>query len=75
MAILAHQIALESDLVRAELLDATEYPELVRAHNVRGVPMTLINGAASIEGAVAAEELVAAILQAAAAAKNFIAHI
>lgn len=74
MAILAHQMAMESELVRADLLDATEYPELVRAHNVRGVPMTLINGAASIEGTVAAEDLVAAILQAAAPKKS-IAHV
>lgn len=69
MAILAHQMAIESKLIRAELLDATEFPDLVRKHAIRGVPKTIINGAASIEGAVSAESFATAILQVTTPAK------
>jgi len=65
MAILAHQMAVESEWVRAELVDATEFPELTRAHAVSSVPKTIINGAAALDGAVSGESLAAAILQAA----------
>lgn len=64
MAILAHKMAIENDLIRADLLDAAEYPDLVRAHTIRSVPKTIINGAVSVDGAVPAERLAAAILRA-----------
>lgn len=66
MALLAAQLAMESELVRADLYDATEFPALVRAHNIRGVPKTVVNGAFALEGAVPGHQLIAAILRAAA---------
>ncbi len=64
MALLAAQMAIESELVRADLYDATKFPELVRAHNISGVPKTIINGAYSIDGAVPGHLLIEAMLRA-----------
>lgn len=51
-AALAHQLALESDLVTADMVEAREFPDLVRRYRVRGVPKTMINGTTGIEGAL-----------------------
>lgn len=48
---LAHQLALESDLVRADMVEATEFPDLSQKYQVMGVPRTVINDSAYIEGA------------------------
>lgn len=66
MALLAAQLAMESELVRADLYDATEFPALVRAHHIRGVPKTIVNGALALDGAVPRHQLMDAILRAAA---------
>lgn len=51
--LLAHQMALESDLVQAEMVEATEYTELANKYMVSGVPQTTINsGAGRVVGAV-----------------------
>ena len=61
---LAHQLALESPWVQAEMVEATEFPELSRRHSVSGVPQTTINdGAGIVVGAVPEENLVAEILR------------
>jgi glutaredoxin-like protein len=64
MALLAAQMAIESELVSADLYDATEFPELVRAHNISGVPKTILNGAFSIDGAVPGHMLIEYMLRA-----------
>ena len=62
---LAHQLALESPWVQAEMVEATEFPELSRRHAVSGVPQTTINdGAGVVVGAVPEDQLVAEILRA-----------
>ena len=62
---LAHQLALESPWVQAEMVEATEFPELSRRHAVSGVPQTTINdGAGVVVGAVPEDHLVAEILRA-----------
>ena len=48
---LAHQLALESDLVRADMVEAIEFPHLSTKYQVRGVPRTVINETIHIEGA------------------------
>lgn len=56
---------MENPLVQAEMVEATEFPELADRHNVSGVPQTTINdGAAQVVGAVPEIDLVAAIRQA-----------
>jgi glutaredoxin-like protein len=51
--LLAHRMALESPLVEAEMVEATEFPELADRFHVSGVPQTTINaGAGTVLGAV-----------------------
>lgn len=67
--VLAHQMALESDLVEAEAVEAMEFPDLANQFNVSGVPQTTINlGAGTVVGAVPEEDLLTEIQQAIAAA-------
>ncbi len=49
---LAHRLAIESDLVRADMVEATEFPHLANKYQVYGVPRTVINETIHIEGAV-----------------------
>jgi len=64
--LLAHQMAMENPLmIRAEGVEATEFPELANRFNVRGVPQTVINsGAGSVVGAVPEQNLLAEIMRA-----------
>lgn len=51
--ILAHQMAIESNYVSADMIEAIEFPELSNQFNVSGVPHTVINlGAGEVIGAV-----------------------
>ena len=60
--VLAHRMALESPLVEAEAIEATEFMELVGRHKVGGVPQTTINhGERDVVGAVPEHFLVAEI--------------
>jgi glutaredoxin-like protein len=52
MARLAYQLALESPRVRAEVIEAEEFPELSQRHQVRVVPTTIIDGKMSFAGGV-----------------------
>ena len=46
---LAHQIAMENPkMIRAEAVDAMEFPELAQRFNVQGVPQTVINSGSGI---------------------------
>lgn len=49
---LAQRFALENELIRADCIESTEFPELAGKYRVYAVPKTVINGAASIEGAL-----------------------
>lgn len=60
--LLAHRLALASDMVQAEMIETSEFQELTRKYNVNGVPDTSINhGAARVVGAVPEENLIAEI--------------
>jgi predicted DsbA family dithiol-disulfide isomerase len=62
--VLAHQMALESPWVQAEMVEAIEFPDLSNRHHVSGVPQTTINdGAGAVVGAVPEEHLLAEILR------------
>jgi glutaredoxin-like protein len=51
--VLAHQLALESPMIQAEMVEAIEFFDLASRYNVSGVPQTIINdGAGVILGAV-----------------------
>ena len=62
--ILAHQMAMESPMVQAEMVEAMEFPELSSRHGVSGVPQTTINdGVGHLVGAVPESQLMAEILR------------
>jgi len=52
MVRLAHQAAIESDLVTGDMIEAIEFPDLAARYSVMGVPKTVINGKYALEGAV-----------------------
>ena len=52
---LAHQFAMESDLVRADMVDVGEFPHLGQKYSVMGVPKTVINEKTEFVGAVPEE--------------------
>jgi len=64
--LLAHQMAMENPrMIRAEGVEATQFPELANRFNVRGVPQTVINsGAGIVVGAVPEQNLLAEIRRA-----------
>jgi len=69
--VLAHQMALESDWVEAEMVEATEFPELSNRFRVSGVPQTTINaGAGTVVGAAPEERLISEIQSALAHQKE-----
>ncbi len=62
---LAHQMALESPMVEAEMVEAMEFPDLSNRFGVSGVPQTTINaGAGTVIGAMPEENLLAEIQRA-----------
>lgn len=50
--VLAHAMAIASDRVRSDMVEATEFPHLSMKYNVMGVPRTVINEEEFVEGAV-----------------------
>ncbi|MBE3596773.1 MAG: thioredoxin family protein [Hydrogenibacillus sp.] len=62
---IAHFMAMVHPKIRAEMIEATEFPELANAYNVYGVPKTVINdGAEEQEGAVPEQVILQKILAA-----------
>jgi len=49
---LAHMMAMESDHVVGDMVEATEFPHLSQKYQVMGVPRTVINENTFVEGAV-----------------------
>ena len=62
--VLAHQMAIASPMVTADMVESSEFPHLAVKYDVMGVPRTVINETVHIEGA-AAEPLVLEKLKAA----------
>jgi hypothetical protein len=44
-------MAIESDMVRADMVEASEFPHLVHKYNVFSVPKTVVNEVVEFEGA------------------------
>ena len=49
---MAHKLAIASTLVRADMIEAIEFPHLANKYQVYGVPLTVINEQVRVEGAV-----------------------
>jgi predicted DsbA family dithiol-disulfide isomerase len=58
-------MAMENDLITAESIEATEFPDLSRQYRVMAVPRTVINDNVAIEGALPESIFVDRILEAA----------
>ncbi len=65
--VLGHKMAIASPLVRADMVEAQEFPHLATRYQVMGVPRTVINESTHIEGA-ASEPMVLEKVQEALAA-------
>ena len=50
-AAIAHKLAIESDLVRADIIDGSEFPHLAQKYAVMGVPKVVINEKVEFVGA------------------------
>jgi len=46
----AHRMAIANPLIRADMIEATEFPELSRKYGVQGVPRTMVNTDFNIDG-------------------------
>lgn len=67
-ALLAHAMAMVSPRVRADVVEAMEFPALADRYGVYGVPKVVINEAHSFEGALPEDAFLAQVLAAAAGA-------
>ena len=63
---LAQHMAIASPRVRAECIEATEFPELAQRYQVMAVPKIVINDAVEFEGALPERDFLAAVLRAVA---------
>jgi glutaredoxin-like protein len=61
---IGHQFAIESSLIVADMVEATEFPHLIQKYNVIGVPRTIINESISVEGAAPEEAFLEQVLKA-----------
>ena len=61
--LLAHKLAMESDKILGDMVEATEFPHLAQKYNVMGVPRSVINEKTHIEGAVPEAMLIAQLME------------
>jgi len=47
---LAHQAAMENELITSDAIEVSEFPHLAQKYSIRGVPKTVINENNAIEG-------------------------
>jgi glutaredoxin-like protein len=59
---LAHRLAVESPLITASCIEATEFPDLARRFRVTGVPKTVVNQSIEILGALPEDQFVRTIV-------------
>lgn len=57
-------MAIENDLVRADMVEAIEFPHLAVKYHVHGVPKTVVNETFFIEGAMPEVPFVQQIIKA-----------
>ena len=59
---LAHRLAIESPLITASCVEATEFMDLSRKFRVTGVPKTIVNGSIEILGALPEDQFVRTVV-------------
>ncbi|MEM0456371.1 MAG: thioredoxin family protein [Nitrososphaerota archaeon] len=61
---IAHQLAIENEFIRADMIEAIEFPQLANKYDVMAVPKTIINDVISFEGALPEQHFVEYIFSA-----------
>ncbi|MCP8308523.1 MAG: thioredoxin family protein [archaeon] len=61
---IAHQMAMESDFIRADAVEIIEFPHLAHKYNVMSVPKIVINDALEFVGALTEEQFLEKVLSA-----------
>jgi len=61
---LAHRMAIESEWIRADMVEVSEFPYLITKYQVMGVPLTVVNETTFIEGALPEPVFVEEVLSA-----------
>ncbi len=61
---LAQRFAMENELISADCIEATEFPDLAGRYRVYAVPKTVINEGAFIEGSLPEEFFLEGVLKA-----------
>ncbi|TDI44668.1 MAG: thioredoxin family protein [Acidobacteria bacterium] len=61
MSRLAHQAAVESRQVDAEVVEITEFPDIARRHGVTSVPKLVINDSVEFLGSLTEERFITAL--------------
>ncbi|HDP98615.1 MAG TPA: glutaredoxin [bacterium] len=61
---MAHQMAIESDLIRGEMVEASEFPQLSNKYGVSAVPKVIINETVEFEGALPERSYLEKVLEA-----------
>jgi thioredoxin family protein len=56
-------MAMESDLVTADMIEASEFGELSERYQVYGVPLTVVNNSGRVEGGMPEPMFVPRVLQ------------
>jgi glutaredoxin-like protein len=61
---IAHQMALECDNIRADMVEVQEFPHIAHKYSVMGVPKTIVNETINFEGAAPESAFLNAVQQA-----------
>lgn len=67
---LAHQLAMENDLITADMIEAIEFPDLAEKYMVMGVPKVVMNDVYYFEGALPERHYVDRVVEAAKKTKE-----
>jgi glutaredoxin-like protein len=62
--VIAHQFAMENPLIRADMVEAIEFPQLANKYKVQGVPRIVFNETVQQEGAVPEALMLAKLMEA-----------
>jgi glutaredoxin-like protein len=60
----AHKIAIENDFVTADMVEATEFPEVSNKYGVQSVPKTVINDGVEFVGALPEDQFIDGVISA-----------
>ncbi len=61
---MAHKLAIESDRVTGDVVEASEFPEMVQRYSVSGVPKIVVNDRVEFVGAQPEARFVQEVLRA-----------